>query len=296
MIKEWGGHAAMAALVTPFTADGAIDHDRMAAHAIELLGRGLDGVVPFGTTGEGSSASSAEKWVAVGALLAAGVPKDRVVLGINVTSVDAAVTDIARALDAGLAGALLPPPFYFRSVSESAVLRWFETVIEGLGERARGIIPYNIPSVAGVHVTPEMVAALKRRFGDVIAAVKDSSCDIPTTERFLAVSNTPVMVGHEGHLAGMVRKGAVGTISGLNNLVPERISAVVRTGREDPALSESVDVVISYPVTPAVKALVAHVKGDAAWAAPRLPLEALPAADAAALIDRWNRLYERQAA
>lgn len=296
MIKEWGGHAAMAALVTPFTADGAIDHARMAAHATELLGRGLDGIVPFGTTGEGASASSAEKWAAVESLFAAGVPKDRVVLGICVTSVDAAVTDIAKALDAGCAGALLPPPFYYRAVSESAVLRWYETVIEGLGGRARGIIPYNIPSVTGVPVTPEMVGSLKRRFGDVIAAVKDSSCDIPTTERFLAVSGTPVMVGHEGHLAGMVRKGAVGTISGLNNVVPERISAVVRTGREDPALSESVDLVVSYPVTPAVKALVAHAKGDAAWAAPRLPLEALPAADAATLIDRWGRLYDRRAA
>jgi 4-hydroxy-tetrahydrodipicolinate synthase len=290
LFERWNGRAATAALVTPVTGAGTVDIARLCAHARNLLTRGLDAVVPFGTTGEGASLTLGEKAAVVHALISAGVPADRIILGIMATSIGDAVAAAEQGLGSGCAAVLLPPPYYFHGVGQAGVVRWYTDVIERLGDKARDVILYHIPSVTGVAVAPASVAELFRRFGKVIAAVKDSSGDPATTEAFLALGSVPVLVGHEGHLAAMIRKGAVGTISGLANIVPERIARVVRTGDEDPAFAPAVDAVLAFPVVPAVRAVLAHATADASWAEPLPPLEKLSTRDAAGLVARWNAL------
>jgi 4-hydroxy-tetrahydrodipicolinate synthase len=292
LLERWNGRAATAALVTPLTASGAIDVAKMCAHAGNVLERGLDAVVPFGTTGEGASFGVAEKHAALQALMKSGVPADRIIAGVMATSVEDAVFFVDKALAWGCAGVLVPPPFYYHGAAMDGVVRWYTQLIERLGSRARDIILYHIPSVTGVNVGPAVVGELQRRFGKVIAAIKDSSGDRATTEAFLALGSVPVMVGHEGYLAAMIRKGAVGTISGLANIVPERIARVVHTGDEDAALAPAVDAVISLPVVPAVRTVLAHVVGDATWAEPAPPLEKLTPAQANGLVERWNALMK----
>ena len=51
----------MAAALTAFKDDLSIDVDATIAHAHWLLGNGCDGVLLFGTTGEGNSLSAAER-------------------------------------------------------------------------------------------------------------------------------------------------------------------------------------------------------------------------------------------
>ena len=292
LLDRWNGRAATAALVTPLTASGAIDVAKMCAHAGNVLGRGLDAVVPFGTTGEGASFGVAEKQAALQALMKSGVPAGRIIAGVMATSVEDAVLFIDKALGWGCAGVLVPPPFYYHGAATNGVVRWYTQVIDRLGSRARDIILYHIPSVTGVNVGPAAVGELQRRFGKVVAAVKDSSGDRATTEALLALGSVPVMVGHEGYLAAMIRKGAVGTISGLANIVPERIARMVRTGEDDAAFAPAVDAVVSLPVVPAVRAVLAHVVGDDAWAEPAPPLEKLAPAQANGLVDRWNALMK----
>ncbi len=59
-------------------------------------------------------------------------------------------------------------------------------------------------------------------------------------------------------------------------------------GRDEPRINALVDAVVSVPVIPGVKALVAHVHRDPAWLATRPPLDALSAAEAA----RLGALYD----
>lgn len=61
-----------AASATPVEPDGSVDHAALAAHARRLIQRGCDELVLFGTSGEGSSFSIAQRLAATEAVLRAG--------------------------------------------------------------------------------------------------------------------------------------------------------------------------------------------------------------------------------
>ena len=54
------------ASATPLAADGSVDSAKLAGHAKQLFGKGVDGVVLFGTTGEGTSFNVAERIATLG--------------------------------------------------------------------------------------------------------------------------------------------------------------------------------------------------------------------------------------
>src|SRR5262245_51447915 len=69
-----------AAVPTPVRQDLTIDVERLAAHSTEMLKAGADGIILFGTTGEGTFFSISEKTAATRALRDRGVPLQKVVL------------------------------------------------------------------------------------------------------------------------------------------------------------------------------------------------------------------------
>ncbi len=69
------------ASATPLTPDGSVDSAKLAAHAKQLFSKGVDGVVLFGTTGEGTSFNVAERVATIEAVLKAGVAAERIGIG-----------------------------------------------------------------------------------------------------------------------------------------------------------------------------------------------------------------------
>src|SRR3954454_19786971 len=69
------------ASATPLATDGSVDSAKLAAHGEQLFGKGIDGVVLFGTTGEGTSFNVAERVATIEAVLKAGVAPDRIGIG-----------------------------------------------------------------------------------------------------------------------------------------------------------------------------------------------------------------------
>jgi 4-hydroxy-tetrahydrodipicolinate synthase len=279
-----------AALTTPFDAEGGIDLAKMVAHAHRCLERGCTSVTLFGTTGEGASISIDERDGVFAAMARGGVPAGRIVWGLADSATSDAAAHAAAALAAGCRNVLLPPPFYFKNPSVDGLYDWYAAVLAALGSAARDVILYHIPSVTEVPLPLELVVRLARDFPGAITGLKDSGGDWSYTEALLARRGAlSVMVGDERHLAHAVRLGAEGAISGMGNLVPERLLGLTDHGREDPGMIEMVNAVVSVPVTPAVKALVAHVTGDAGWKRTRAPLVPTPddvAGRLAALFDK----------
>ena len=277
------------ALVTPFARDGAVDLPRLRAHARRVIDEGCASVTLFGTTGEGASLGTAQRASMLEALDDAGFDlATQVLAGVAASSVDDATAQANQLYDAGGRGILLAPPFYFKGVGDEGVYRWFASVIERC-RAPREVVLYHIPQVTGVPVGSSLVGRLKRAFPGVVTAVKDSSGDWSSTERLLADHpDLHILVGDERLLARAVRHGGSGAINGFANFCARAILPMIERGDEVPGISALVEALLRHPVTPAVKALVAHRYGDdgfVAVAPPLMPVDADVRAELGAAFD-----------
>ena len=196
-------------LLTAFTGAGAVDPAGFARQAQWLAERGTDGLVPFGSTGEGPSLSLREKRALLDALVSA-VPGVPLLPAITDTSLDDALALVEVINDLPAAGIMLLPPFYFRPLSDDALRRYAEPV---LAASRHPVILYHIPEFAPP-VPVETVAALP------VWGVKDSGGDLAYTRAVLATGKR-AMVGVEPTIVEAIGAGASGTIAGLANVLPE---------------------------------------------------------------------------
>ncbi len=286
-----------AALTTPFDETGNILLPMLTEHARFCLDHHCDSVTVFGTTGEGSSIGHSERGKVLSALQASGISGANIVAGVLVDSVIDAVEQSAQALDLGARNILLAPPSYFKNVSDDGLFTWFSAVFAGLGSKARDIIVYNIPSVTMVKISVDLVARLRAAFPGIVTGVKDSGGDWAHTERLLKEhGDLAIMIGDERHLAQGTRLGGQGAISGMANLLGADVRAMAVDGRDDDRVTGLVEVLLNYPVTPAVKVLVAHTSGNGVWLNVRPPLITIAAQDRDRICSVFDQAFSEKAA
>jgi 4-hydroxy-tetrahydrodipicolinate synthase len=281
------------ALALPLKDHFEIDYARLAAHAHRTLDTGCSSVTVFGTTGEGASVSLSEREGILDALLAAGINlRGQVIGGVAGVSIGDVAEQARMLFDRDCRGVLLAPPFYFKHVTDEGLYRWFARVFETMGQQARNIILYHIPSVTEVSLSVSLIGRLKTAFPEVVEGVKDSGSEWTYTEKLLGLHDELlILIGNERHLASAVRLGAQGAISGLANLCPEILAKVIETGEDDSRVAELATELLGFPFTPGVKALLAHHAKDPAWLDVRPPLVALSEAVAADLVRACNRIF-----
>jgi len=277
------------ATITPFSSEQRVDTRRLLAHLQRCIGEGCRSVTLFGTTGEGVSVGSVERRRVLEAA-ASAIGAERVLIGVLASAIDDAVAQANELFDLGGAGILLAPPYYFKGISDEGLYAWFSRAIEAMRE-PRGVLLYHLPSVTQVALPLALIDRLKHAFPSVIEGVKDSGGDWAYTARLLdAHSDLHILVGDERLLARAMRNGASGAINGFSNFCARRLAPMLEHGTEDPGLSALVDLLLRFPVTPGIKALVAHVTRDAAYARAAPPLETLNEIDAAALVAAFEAL------
>ena len=94
------------ALVTPFTADGAIDEDRMRALVDRQITGGVRLLVPCGTTGESATMTEAEDQRVIALTIEVARGRAHVIAGTGSNSTAAAIEYSQRARDADAAAVL----------------------------------------------------------------------------------------------------------------------------------------------------------------------------------------------
>lgn len=286
-----------AALATPFDGDGDIAIDALIAQARRCLTAGCSSVTLFGTTGEGSSIGTQERERVLAAFLAAGIAPAKIVVGVLVDAAEDAAAQAGHALSKGVRNILLAPPSYFKNVSDDGLFRWFSAVFAILGDKAADIIVYNIPSVTMVPLTVSLIGRLRAAFPRVVVGVKDSSGDWPFTESLLkAHGDLVILIGDERHLAKGVRLGGQGAISGMANFVPSEVKLMAEEGRDDSRIEDFVAELLKYPVTAAVKAMVARLRDDEMWLAVRPPLVSISEEGQSQLALAFDSLFRSKAA
>jgi 4-hydroxy-tetrahydrodipicolinate synthase len=285
------------ALATPFDKNGDIAVEAMIAQARRSLAAGCSSVTLFGTTGEGSSLGSRERESVIDAFQGAGVTGDQIVVGVLVDAAEDAAAQAGFALARNARNILLAPPSYFKNVSDDGLFDWFGTVFAKLGDSARDIIVYNIPSVTMVPLSVALIGRLRQAFPDIVVGVKDSSGDWPYTEALLkAHGDMIILIGDERHLAKGVRLGGQGAISGMANFLPREVKAMAEDGHDDARIEDFVLELLKHPVTPAVKVMVARLTGEEMWLAVRPPLVSISGEGQKRLADAFDMLFRSKAA
>ena len=262
-------HGLWCAMLTPLDGNGSVDHKRFSAHAQRLLAAGVDGLAPFGTTGEGQSFGVGERAAGLSGLLAAGIPAQRLVAATGCAALSETITLTRHGVQAGCAACLILPPFFFTEVSDEGLFAWYARVIEAVGDARLRILLYHIPQVTGVPLSVDLVARLASAFPGIIAGVKDSSGSWENTSALLErVPQLAILVGHEPHLPRALRAGGAGTICGVANTYPAIVRALFSptvSRADEERVATFIDIAFRQPFLPAFKAIVAAQTGDAGW-------------------------------
>jgi 4-hydroxy-tetrahydrodipicolinate synthase len=275
---------------TPLTADGAVDHAKLAGHALGLFKKGIDGVVLFGTTGEGTSFGVAERIATVEALLKAGVAAPRIGLGGGFPAITDSIALARSVLSLGVNHLLILPPYFDRSVTPDGIEHAFAAIFDSVADDRLRATLYHIPQVSGVGVPVSVAANLRKRYGKLVAGLKDSSGDFRQFQAFRAAApELAITVGNEADIARAMAAGGAGTICGMANIVPELVKAMIDGPGAEARMQAAIDVVMSGPsLVPTLKAILAAQTGDAGWLRVRPPLR--PCSDGAAFKAKLDSL------
>ena len=256
---------------TPLSADESVDHGRLARHVFQLFAKKVDGVVLFGTTGEGTSFSAAERLATVEALLKAGTPASRLGLGSGFPALTDSVALTRSALALGLRHVLILPPYFYRDASAEGIEDAFAAILDDVADDRLRATLYHIPQTSGVGVPASVAASLRAHYGEIVAGLKDSSADFKQFQAFRAAApELAITVGNEVDIARAVAQGGAGTICGLGNIVPHLIRAMLDVGAESQMRAVQ-SVFADEPFTPALKAVLAARAGLAGWLRVRHP-------------------------
>lgn len=262
-----------AAVLTPMNADLSVDLDRMAAHCRWLLANGCSGLGALGTTGEANSIGIAERMTVLEGLVSRGIPAAKMMPGTGTTSITDTVRLTKHAEDLGCRGALLLPPFYYKNPSDDGLLAYFDEVIQRVGGSIR-IYLYNFPQQSAVPFSVDFIGRLLKAHPGKVKGIKDSSGSyengLAYVENF-APDGFEVYAGDDTLLVPLLKKGSAGCITAASNVncaVGARACAGLNTQAGEAAheiLSATRKAVISAPLIPGLKALVARNTADDRW-------------------------------
>lgn len=262
MSMSWTG--VMPAITTPFTADGEVDHDFLASHALWMIEAGCTGIVALGSLGEAATLSVPEKLDVLRTLAKALGGRVPLVAGIAALSTDEACGLAQAAAEVGCAGLMVLPPYVYST-------DWREMRAHVAAVMQATDLPcmlYNNPIAYRTDFRPEHIEELAQAHANLVA-VKESSADI---RRIAAIRHRlgdrlAILVGVDDVIVEGIAAGATGWVAGLVNAMPV----------ESVRLFDLATRACSPDVPPATQAQVrAEVDALYAWFHALLTLDTVP--------------------
>jgi len=283
----------IAAIATAVDDKSEPDCARSTGLARFLLANGCDGLNVLGTTGEATSFSLEQRKRVMTAYRDAGVPLDRLMVGTGAASVADAVALTRHAAELGFAGALLLPPFYYKGVPDDGLVSYVDTIIAATAAKPIPIYLYHFPAQSGLPWHAKLVGRLLERHGKRIVGLKDSSGDMAYAREVAGISSTFDVFPSTEAVLIEARAGAfAGCISATANLNADLCARAWRSG-EAGALATAVGIRKLFDgkqLVSGVKATLAHIHRDPAWARVQPPLAPFPAADRSTVLAGYDSL------
>ncbi|MFJ8046328.1 4-hydroxy-tetrahydrodipicolinate synthase [Kitasatospora sp. NPDC096147] len=211
----------LTAMVTPFTADGALDLDGAQRLATHLVDSGNDGLVINGTTGESPTTSDAEKAQLVRAVVEAVGDRAHVVAGVGTNDTHHSVELARQAEAAGAHGLLVVTPYYNKPPQEG-LYRHNVAVADATG---LPVMLYDIPGRSGVAVSTETMVRLADH--PRIVANKDAKGDLVEASWAISRSGLAWYSGDDALNLPLLSVGAAGFVSVVAHVVAGELRAML---------------------------------------------------------------------
>ncbi len=218
------------AIVTPFTADGAVDYEAFKKLIDVQIENKVAGVVPIGTTGESPTLTEEEKEKLISLCAEKCKGKCQVIAGTGTNSTDKTIKATQKAESLGADAALVVNPYYNKPTQEGLYLH-FKAVADAV---KIPIVVYNIKGRTAINVeTPTLMRLITDCSN--IAAVKEASGDLNQMKEVIAQapSEFDVLSGDDGITLDLIKEGGKGVVSVASNFIPAKMVSLV-----DAALSE----------------------------------------------------------
>ena len=211
---------ALTALVTPFR-DGAVDEDAFVALVERQIAGGIHGLVPVGTTGEGSTLSHDEHRRVVELCVQTVRGRVPVIAGAGSNSTTEAIELARHAKAVGADAALMVTPYYNRP-SQEGLYRHFAAVNEAV---QLPIILYNVPARTSVDISNETLARLAKLPN--IVGIKDATGDLAraSQQRLMCGEEWIMLSGDDPSALGYMAHGGHGCISVTSNVAPDGMAS-----------------------------------------------------------------------
>jgi 4-hydroxy-tetrahydrodipicolinate synthase len=214
------------ALVTPFTAESAIDEAAFGRLLDAQLAGGIAGLVPCGTTGESPTLSADERdrliELSVAAARSAGDPRPTVLAGTGTNDTAATIAATRRAAELGADAALVVAPYYNRPNQAMLVAHYTAVADEG----GLPVVVYNVPSRTATNV--EAATLLELAQHPRIVGVKEASANLDQIA--LICRDRPagfaLLAGDDAWTLPVLALGGDGVVSVASNEVPAEMVAL----------------------------------------------------------------------
>jgi 4-hydroxy-tetrahydrodipicolinate synthase len=223
MRRHWTG--AGTALVTPFTAGGAVDEAGVRRLARRQIEEGIHFLVPCGTTGESPTLSREEHLRVVELVVDEANGKVPVLAGAGGYDTRD-VAELAQAAESLGASGILSVTPYYNKPTQAGLLAHYRAIASAT---SLPIIVYNVPGRTGCNVEPKTLATLAEVPN--IVGVKEASGNMTQICEVCRVvpDDFIVLSGDDALTLPLMAVGGKGIISVASNVVPGPMARMVET-------------------------------------------------------------------
>jgi 4-hydroxy-tetrahydrodipicolinate synthase len=213
----------MTALVTPFDDGGRVDLAALERITRWQVDRGIHGLVPCGTTGEGATLDDRETAEVVAAVVRASAGRVPVVAGVGSNSTRSTLAAARSAAEAGATALLVVSPYYNKP-NRSGMIAHYEAVAS---ETALPVVVYNVPGRTGQNLGANLILRLAEIPG--VVAVKEASGDLDQIAAILEgrPDGFAVLSGDDALAVPTMALGADGVISVASNEAPGEMARMM---------------------------------------------------------------------
>jgi 4-hydroxy-tetrahydrodipicolinate synthase len=214
------------ALVTPFTAAGAIDEDRMRALVDRQITGGVRLLVPCGTTGESATMTEAEDQRVIALTIEVARGRAHVIAGAGSNATASAIEYSQRARAAGADAVLQVAPWYNKPTQEGLYAH-FRAIAEAIPETP--VMLYNVPGRTSSNIAAQTTLRLARDCQNIVA-IKEASGNLSQIMEILRErpANFCVLSGDDAVTLPLIALGAEGIVSVASNEIPDLMSRMTQ--------------------------------------------------------------------